>query len=247
MRRCTAAVVGLLALGACSSDPSTLEQAEDALAGLEAGHLTLELSATAEDSGDVGFRVEGPYSFAGDGELAILDLSVTELLGDDEESTRVVSTGDAAYVVIGGEVTEVDDPASFRLGDDEGFAELGVAGWAEDIEEEDRGEERVVRGRVNVSDFLADLSLLTAQLGGVDVDALDEDAAERLDGLAERSSIEVVVDPDDLPTTIEVEISFGSDVPEALVEAFGPYARATMRLSAEIERLDEPLTVERPT
>jgi hypothetical protein len=110
--RPVAAVCALVLLGACGGgdDGGALTDAEDAMAELRAGRIELQLAAAAggdDPTGPVGFRIAGPFSFEGDGALALADLTYTRLLGDEELTTQVVSTGDAVYVVTDGEVVEL--------------------------------------------------------------------------------------------------------------------------------------------
>ena len=247
-----AALVALLVVAACGDDDDggPLEDAERAMAELDEGRIELELSASAggeEATGPVGFRIEGPFSFAGEGENAVADLQYTELLGADEVTTQVVATGDAVFVVVDGDVIEVpaEQTAGLRLGDgDGGIADLGIAGWVRDPQVDGR----TVTGEVDVADFLTDMARIGAQVAGdEDPGTLDGDAAERLDALAQSSSAEVVLGEDDLPSSIHLVIDFGGEVPEELREALGPYASARLELTVALERLTEPLTVEAPT
>jgi hypothetical protein len=248
----TAAVCVAVLLAACGGgdDDDPLADAEAAMAGLQAGRIELQLSATAggeEPTGPVGFRVEGPFSFEGDGELAVVDLAFTRLLGDEELATQVVSTGDAMYVVTDGEVVELtpEARAELRLGDGEGgVADLGIAGWVRDP----RVDGRTVTGEVDVADFLTDLARIGEGLGGAPAaGGLDDDVAERLDALARSSSVEIELAEDDLPTSIQLDVDFGGEVPDELREALGPYASAHLALTVTLERLTEPLVVAAPT
>ena len=249
MRRCL--LVGLLVVVAACSDDETspLDAAEEAMADLDAGRIDLQLSATAggdDATGPVGFRIAGPFSFEGEGS-AVVDLAYTRLLGDEEVTTQVVSTGDAVFVVADGEVVEVppEDAAALQLGDGEGgVADLGIAGWLRDPQVDGS----TLTGEVDVADFLTDLARIGGQVSGDGASgALDGDAAERLGGLARSSEGTIVLGEDDLPSSIHVVVDFGSEVPAELQEALGPYASARLELTVALERLAEPLSVEAPT
>lgn len=251
-----AGLAGLLLLAAsCGGDRGPLADAEDAMADLDAGRLVLQLSATTGSdppAGPVGFRMEGPFSFDSGGDLPVLDLTYTQLLGGEEAATRVVSTGEAAYVVAAGKVTEVppDQAGALRLGDsDGGFADLGIGGWVEDPDVEERGDgTSVVRGRADVADLLSDLARIGAQVGGGEGPGeLDGDAARRLDGLARSSEVVVELADDDLPRSLRAVVDFGGRVPDELREALGRYASARLELTLSLERLADELKVERPT
>lgn len=224
------------------------------MAELDAGRMDLQLSATAGDqtpTGPVGFRMEGPFSFTGGGPLPVLDLRYTRLLGGERGVVRVVSTGQELFVVDGGEVRQVpeDAAARLRLGDrGGGFADLGVAGWVREPRvEEGAGGGRVVRGTVDVGDLLSDLARLAGQVGGVDSEPLDDEAAQRLDRLARASEATVELGDDDLPRSVRAVVDFGGTVPDDLRRALGQYAAARLELTVALERLEGPLTVAKPT
>ena len=248
-----AALAALAGLGGCSDDGGPLDGAEEAMAGLEAGRMALQLSATAgadQPAGPVGFRMEGPFSLASEGDLPVLDLRYTRLLGGTEDVVQVVSTGEVAYVVASGQVTQVpeDQTGALRLGDPgDGFADLGIAGWVEDPKVQERSDgSSVVTGKADVSDLLSDLARIGAQVGGENPTDLDGDAAARLDRLARSSEVVVEVAEDDLPRSIKAVVDFGARVPDELREALGPYAAARIELTLTLERLTEPLKVQAP-
>ena len=241
MIRRAAALAAVAVLAACSSeDDSTLARAEEAMAELEAGAMSLELAATTNDVADpVGFRVDGTYSFASDGELPVFDFTYTELLAGDENVATITSDGEAVIVVVDGQEHELsaDDAESLRLGDDEGFADLGIASWVDDPTERARGDDTVVTGGVDAADLLSDIARIAAQVNGAgEVGPLDEESADRLAQLVRSSEIEILVGDDDLPRSVDAVLDFGSDVPEALTDALGPYAAAQLRLTVTLER-----------
>jgi len=245
------AVAGVVVLGACGGDDdSTLGRAEDAMAELDAGEMTVELSATTPEVQDpVGFRVEGAFAFVEDDELPRFDFDYVELLAGEEEVATIASDGATVWVSAAGEVQELTDEqsAALRLGEDDGFADLGIASWVEDPEEDTSGRDTIVRGRVDAADLLGDLARIAAQVGGgEDIGALDDAAAERLAGLVRSSEIEVVIGDDDLPRSVDASLDFGSDVPDELVDVLGPYAAARLHLLVELAPLDGELTVEPP-
>lgn len=222
------------------------------MADLDAGRMALAFSATAgagQPTGPVGFRVEGPFSYRGEGKLPVLDMRYTVLAGGEEQVTRVVSTGEAVFVVNGDEVTEVpaDQVSALRLGTGEGgAANLGIAGWVRNAKEETRPDGiRVVSGTVDVADLLSDLARIAEQTGAGG-HQLDEDAAERLNGLARSSAVTVELGEDDLPRAVNAVVDFGATVPKELAEALGPYAAARLELTVQLERLTEDLRVEAP-
>jgi len=245
------ALAGALVLASCGGgDPSTFAAAEEAMAELEAGDLVLELTATSPEGQPVGFRMEGPYSLAADGELPVFDVTYTQLLGEVTIETQIVSTGESAYVVADAEVTQIEgaNAEALRMGEGEGFTGLGIDGWVVDPQEDERGDDTVVTGRVDVADLFGDLSRILSQAsGGGELAAPEGEDADRLRELVRESRAEVVVGEDDLPRTIDLTVDFGGDVPDELVESLGPFAAATFELHVELERIDPDLSVEPPT
>jgi hypothetical protein len=252
----TAALL-VAALGACGDGggDNPLADSERAMAELKEGRITLQLDATAgpdEGAGPVGFRMEGPFSFAGDGTLPVLDLQYTRLLGENEQTSRVLSTGEAMYVVADGQTTAVPANATggLRLGEadgDGGFADLGIAGWIEQpVTSKAKDGSRIVTGELDVADLLSDLARTGAQAGiGLDADDLDGDA-EHLRRQVQHSEMVVEIGADDLPRSVQATVDFGDDLPPKLAEVLGPYASTRIHLTLSIERLAEPLRVAAP-
>lgn len=232
-----------------------LESAQEAMAALDRGEMVLELRATAgqeEQTAPVGFRVEGPFSYAEGTTLPVLDLTSTNLLGDQEIVTAIVSTGEALFLVADGEVTEVpsDQTAALRLGSgDSVVGDLGVAGWVREgqVTEGDDGD-RTVTGEADAADLLGDLARLGAQVGGgTEPAALDDEAGEQLNRLVRSSDIVLELGPDDLPRSLVATIDFGTDVPADLEELLGPYASTRLVLTLEMQAIDQPLDVAAPS
>jgi hypothetical protein len=243
---CLALLAALVLVGACSGDDSALGRAEDAMADLESGALTLELISSTEGQPDVGFTVDGRFQ-EGDGDLPLIDFAFTERFAGTETVTSIIADGERAWVVIEGQVTELDaeQAGALQLGPGEGFADLGLASWVDDPREASGGGGTTVTGSVDVVDLVADLARLLSELAG-GLRAPDDDAGDRLTAAVRSSSIEVVVDDDDLPRSVEATIDFGTDVPLELVDALGPYATASIRLVVELEPLAGELTIEPP-
>jgi hypothetical protein len=193
--------------------------------------------------------VAGAFSFTSDGELPVFDFDYTQLLGADERVATIVSDGTSVVVEADGvsQTLGAAEAKSLRLGDDDGFADLGIASWVDDPTEERRGDETVVTGRVDAADLLSDLARIVAQVAGEgDVAPLEGDDAEALAKLVRSSEIDVVLAEDGLPSSIDAMIDFGGEVPEQLVDSLGPYAAASLHLVVELSRLDEALKVELP-
>ena len=233
MRRVMVASVLLLAAcGGGGGDGDVLADAEEHLAGLTEAAIDLELSASTEGSGPVGFRLAGSFSFESDGELPVLDLTYTRLLGGDEESVEVVSDG-TTVTVDGVEVPE-RQVGTLRLGKGEvaGLEELDLADWVEDPRAEEDGATTTVTGELDGAAVLRDLNRISAEVAGAEgIAELDDDAAARLEERITESSIEVVTEGDDHRfRSLEAVLDFGTEVPEGLEDALGPYAAPRLEL-----------------
>ena len=254
-RWCRAAVA-LLALAACGSNASALEQTESNMAKLKSGNLDLRLSATAGSgetaTGPVGFRLNGPFSLTGDQELAVFDLEYTKLLGGTSTSTKVLSTGSAAFVDTGAQTYQVADKdlGALRLSDDPsgGISDLGIAGWVNDAKTKKTGDTETITGTVDVGDMLSDLARVAQSVGGEDgLTSLGGDAAERLQKLVRSSAITVVTSADHHElSSLRAVVDFGTRAPTELKRTLGKYAQARIEVRLAMKPLTGPLRVEAP-
>lgn len=250
MRRILAALAApaVALLTACGGgDDGPLAEAERHLAEVESGRMVLAMEASTPDGdGPVGFRVEGPFSFDSPGELAVLELTYTRVLGDDEEATTVVSTGDRAWVVQGEDSIAVPDDQLDPLrvdGDHSGVPSLGLEDWAVDPEEDGR----TVTAGIDAAAMLEDLQRIAADVDGEQAgDPLDEDAADRLRALVRDGELEVVTAGDGRFESLRAVVDFGAAVPDELRDALGAYAGARLTLTMSLEPLDGPLEVTPP-
>ncbi|MEN3273205.1 MAG: hypothetical protein V7636_1966 [Actinomycetota bacterium] len=196
------------------------------MANARAGRLTFELAA-----GGVGFTVDGSFSPAS-GSLPKLDFTYTEHLADGDNVATLVSDGNTVTVDADGDerVLSADD-ASRLEGGTKGFADLGIASWVENPREDKQGDGTVVTGKVDVADLLQDVVRLITQVNAKgDVKPLDDATAKRLGALAQVSTIEVVIGGDGVPRSVDADVGFGRAVPDALVDALGPYAASDLKV-----------------
>jgi hypothetical protein len=255
------ATSAILIAGACGgAKESVLRTAERRTADQQAGELSLELAASSgvdeQRTGPVGFRVEGPFSFDSENELAVVDLTYTQLLGANTEEMRLVSTGSKAYVTAAGETLEVPDNqlAALKLSDDNtGVAELGFAGWVDDPvvadgPAVDGDATQRITGTLDVPDMLSDLARIAAQVGGSDdLAPIKGDDATRIQSLVKTSDVEIIVGKDDHRLrSLHVVADFGREVPTELRDALGPYAATHLELTVSLRELTEPLEVTAP-
>ena len=230
----------------------SLRTAQRSLDSRDSGRIEFGLRASAEDTGPVGFEIEGPYSFQSNSDLAVLDLTYRILLGEeDSEEWRLVSTGEKAWLVVDEKVTAVSEEqaAPLRLSAGPRSAAvpaLDIAGWMNDpTATEERGAV-TLSGEAKASALVADLQTVAAQVTGSQAATeLDTKAAEQIDAAVEDSEITVVLREDEL-RSLEASIDFGGSVPGSVREALGSYAGARLEISLTVDDVPTPLEVEEP-
>ena len=249
-------LVAATACGGDGDDDDVLAQVEEQLAELQSGEMALALTASTgageDEAGPLGFRVEGPFSFDSGGDLPVFDLTYTRLL-DEEEELRVGSDGEQAWVIAGGEVTDV--PAgqldALRLGEGGAAPDLDLAGWVGEAAFTEDGDEVVITGDLDVLELLQDLQRLVAEVEGQAGDEgaeIDDESADRLRSLVRSSDVEIVADADSHRLrSLRATVDFGGDTPPELQEALGAYAAARLELTLTLEELSDDLNVERPS
>jgi hypothetical protein len=233
-----AGLVASLALAtACNSGSSgpgdTLSDAEAHLSDLTEADISLELTASTDETEPVGFRVEGPFSFESDGDLPVLDLTYTRLLGSEEEQVTIESDG--TTVTVDGEEVPEDRVGALRLGDGDvaGLEDLDLSDWVEDAEQTTDGGTTTVTGTLDGSAMLRDLNRITSEVAGAEgLAQLDDRTAAQLEKRITDSSIEVVTEGggEHRFRSLQATIQFGKDVPSALKRVLGPYAAARIEL-----------------
>jgi len=258
MKRIVTAVIAALALGALTScgEASALEQTQANMAKLTSGDIDLQLSATAgtddDATGPVGFRLKGPYSTDGKTELAVFDLTYTQLLGSGSKTMKISSTGREAFVDTGDDIYRVPKSqlAPLRLDDNPsgGINDLGIAGWVRNPKTTKANGAERIRGQVDVPDLLSDLARVAGGLGGDNaLRALGGDAGERLQELVKSSSIEVVTGAKDHELrSLRALVNFGTRAPVELRKTLGKYARAQLEVRLSMNKLTRALKVDAP-
>ena len=219
-------------------------------------------SGDSEETG-VGFELTGWFAVAEEGDLPVADLTYTRLTGPDRITSRFLSTGEAAFVEVDGEWTELDeaDVESLRAGaSDDGAAEglqgLQLDAWMD---------EPRLRGGPSVGG--ADTDLLTA--GSVDPvavlndligfasgfesdpealpDRLEGENSERLRRVVSKAEARLLTGrADRLLRSANVLLQLEADADEELRDALGPLAGVRLEMTVEVEDLNEPVSVEPP-
>jgi hypothetical protein len=253
--RLVGVVLFAVLLAGCGKS-SELEQTQANMAKQKSGTIDLRLAASAGSgdtlSGPAGFRLTGPFSFEGKHDLAVFNLTYTQLLGAKSKVTKVSSTGSAAFVDAGAKTYRVAqrDLGPLRLADNPsgGFDDLGIAGWVQNPKTTKGSSTDRITGVVNAPDLLSDLARVAGPLGGDDqLAALNGDPAKRLQKLVKSSSIEIVTGAKDHQLrSLHAVIDFGTRAPNELRHTLGKYAQARIDVRLSMQRLSAPLRVAAP-
>ena len=258
-------MTALMLAGCAESTPGTraLDATQDKLDDVRSGTLSLVLLAAAADAPEgtgAGFRLEGPFAVGTEeGSLPVADLRFTRITGPDERTTRFVSTGSRAFVVVGGgDVTELTEPqlADLRVRDGEtteGLEGLTLTRWLDDPTvssgpEVDGVATEQVTGEADAIAILNDVIGLLDQFGTGEggVDRLEGDAADRVRKAVSAAGAEVVTGKDDrLLRRANVSVDLAVADPKVR-EALGDLAGARLALSLEVTNLNQPVEVAAP-
>lgn len=255
------AAAAMALTAACGGSESALAETDENLSSVKAATMDLRFAATS-GTGDsqtdpVGFELSGPFSFDDTNDLAVFDLTYTRLLGGDEKESTVLSTGNAAFVTVGGKTYQVDegDLAAFKISDDDGggLTDLGIADWVRNEttrpgKEVDGEATDVITGDVDAADMLSDLARIARDVGGeTQLSTLDGAAAERLRKLVRASSIRIVTTQETRELrSLRAVIDFGTRAPEELRRTLGRYADARIEVTLSMADVPKNFRVEAP-
>jgi hypothetical protein len=265
MRKALTAVALIVFVG-CST-PSTddvapvLNSTAGNLSAVESGELTLRLETAAKDGDVGGFEVAGPFSFDSDGELPLFDVDYTYFDGDTEEESRLVSDGDAAYVVADGKTrrlspAQVQDSGLLTLGDTERspLRDVDLSQWVRGESEIEGGgtvggvDTDKVTADLEVAEVLNGLGSLSQTLGrGAGLQPVTDSEAQRLRRAVKTAAVEIWTGKQDRilrRLLAEIEFELRS---EELRDELEELAGAKITLDATLDAVNEPVEVETPT
>lgn len=263
MKRIFATALAAVALAGCGgTDPGdVLAETTQNLAELNSGliELTVAVQSEGEPDGEeqaAGFELAGSFQLPEEGRLPVADLRYTDLAGD-EGARSFVSTGDAAYVEVQGQMYELSDEQAATLigGDDDGaspFQGLSVEEWILDAElSEGRGldgeEVDRITGDLDVAVALNDLFTLAGAFGAGG-DPIEGREAERLDNAVQTATIEVVSGTEDrLLRRLLIEVDLGLDPDLEVTQALGPLAGTGFTLDLSISEPNQAIEVQPPS
>ncbi len=250
------------ALAGCGGgdDAGPLGPTAARLRSLERATLELELRASGVEGTEgeaVGFAVKGPFALGSPGSLPTARLESTRLVGTEEITSTLISTGQAAYVEVDGTAYTLSDPQAAALraptGDGDGPLDgLRLAQWVIDPQVEAVGGTEKVTGAADVPVVMADLFSVSAGFGvdgQVPAFAIGDEEAEVLRRSVRSSSAEVVSDVDDYDLrSLTVDIRLGTDLGRPdLDSALARYRGARIQFTVRLSDHGEPVAVEPPS
>jgi hypothetical protein len=241
-------VVAALAGAGCGDhvhDP--VAEAAGKLSDVRSGQLTLRLVAGAGED-EVGFEVDGRFSFDSPGPLPVARLRYARLAGDERVEATLVSTGHEAWVEAGGrrQLLPAAEQQRLRVGTGEeaggGLDRLRLDRWAEDPVEGDGprvdgAPTRQVEAGLRVAEALAGIVALAGELGlpvAPGFERLDGDEAERVERATERATLVLHVGEDGVLRDLDASVRFRADATEPVVRRLGPLARPHLRLTLRL-------------
>lgn len=264
--RSVAAVAAVVALSAgCGprGAAGVLDETASKMGEISSGQLRLRLVASAGVDGrerrPVGFELDGPFSLPSKkGMLPLARLSLTRLRGGVGEPTVFVSTGDKAFIEVGGSAYELpsDQLSSLRGGEPGkgGLEGLDIADWAEKPKVTKGGSldgvavERVTAA-LDVTEALNDLVDVAARLGagaGTGLRRIEGKSAEQLKRAVRSARLEVVTGAEDrLLRRLRIDVTLLAPEPR-LVEALGPLAGTRLELELDIAKPNQPVKIDPP-
>lgn len=215
-----AALACAAVLAGCGGDPAqdVLTETGQALGSVRSGTLVLEVVLGSQDDqdADTGFRLEGPFSLDA-GQLPVMRMEYTRLVGPQQATVTLISTGDEAFVEVDGVAYALppDRAAGLRReGGEGGLGALDLAEWAESprlAEAPDDATTDTVTGGANLVAVLNDLFRLAGGLGAEGLGVPEGQEAESLKNAVTASSIEVVTRRDDrVLDRLAVRVDLGS-------------------------------------
>ncbi|HEX2233552.1 MAG TPA: hypothetical protein VHG69_09325 [Thermoleophilaceae bacterium] len=249
-----AALLATFALVGCgeSAEDVVTETARN-ISDIRSGRLDMRMVVQARtpeaERGEVGFELSGPFALPRGGGLPRADVEYTQIAGDRRGTVTLVSTGEAAFVEVGGQAYELPpDQAerlrigTARLGEGEGGGRLRVASWVRDPELADGGtvdgvETDRVSGPLNLATAATDLLRLSQALGqdAAPLRALEQ-GADQLEQAVQSSGFDLWTGKEDrLLRRLRISVQLA-------VEG----SRADVRFALDVAKPNRPVEVERP-
>jgi hypothetical protein len=259
-------VVAVVVVSCGNSEEKTLRETSEKLSEVRSGQLAMRFTvaalSTARDS-DVGFAIKGRFALATRPRgLPDADLAYTQIAGPEQETVRIVSDGQAAWVRVGGQAYTLPADRTRRLrrsadGDGgEGAAGLDVLRidrWIADPKSSDGSEidgvaTTRITGKLRVATALRDL-LALGRRAGTDVGAkpIGEETSEKLEEAKEGDSITLHTGKDDrILRRLVLRARFPLERTRDLGGTIGRLRGAEVRFSLSLRRVGRAVRVQRP-
>jgi hypothetical protein len=255
-----------LLLTACAS-PSAQEVLSDTAANLgriDSGVLTMRMltESSGQLAGRMGFELEGPFALpVGDETLPVAEFRYTQIAGPESAEATFISTGEEAFVEIGGQAYELpvedlaEEPAAAPAAAAAGLGSIQLDRWIREPELSDGGEVGgadtwKITADLNAGAAIPDLMELSGSLGSTGMlSAFDGTGSDQLEQAVESSTIEVFTGKDDrLLRRLVMDVRLGlSHLEEELGGAALGLADLHLRFEVEVADIGRQVSVEAPT
>lgn len=264
MRRpgATRVVIGLAALlcgcGGGRSADEVLNATASGMGKIRTADLSLRLvlePTENAESGRVGFALRGPVDLDA-GALPAARLDYTQIAGDKQGGATFVSTGEEAFVEVGGIAYRLDTAQSQSLREGAAAARenvrLPVDTWIREAEVEDGGrvggvETDHVHATLDAAAALRDI-FSAMRSAGADAPALQGAAADDLRTAVDVATIDVWSGrDDDLLRRLRLRIGFRVQTPAALRDRLGELAGGRLAFDLDLARVNAPVRVQPPS
>lgn len=256
-------VLALVVAGCGSAETEPLRATDEKLRTIDSGRLSLSVTGAAigkaeEEADPVGFRLEGPFSFATETPLPVARLTYARLLGEGrEQEGTFISTGTAAFVETDGDTFQIpeDQLQGLRLDPkagnrSSGLEQLRLSSWVEEPEVVREGDADVITGRLDAAQAFGDLAALARQLGvpeTQDLQELGDQDQERLERMVEASSVRIVSGHEDhVLRDLQVRVDLRPTADPKIRQALGRLGGARLDIRLALAEVNQPVQVEAP-
>jgi hypothetical protein len=230
------AVLALAGCGGGGEDSATdvLSETADNLGEIRSGELSLELLFSGPEGEQQGFRLQGPFSLAGD-RLPVAQLDYTQVAGDQQANVTFISTGSQAFAEVNGTAYELPPELVNEIeratGDleTEGLGErIELGNWIENPRRAEGGmvggaETDRITANLNVVNVVNGLLEIASAFSGTESPPkVEGQAAEQLRNAVDIARIQVYTGKEDrLLRRLVVSIDFSPEAPSEVKSILG--------------------------
>lgn len=269
MRRLASSAAALalaFVLTACGGSPSLLGETASNMGKIRSGVVgfRFQISAQGALQGTVGYALEGPFALPEPGKLPVARLRFTRTTGATNSSAVFISTGERAFLGLGGKIYEMPEAQSAGLrapseadsgAEANPLGDLRIDDWLQDERESDGGQvggaatERI-SGNLVVANAVNDLLDLAGQMGASGVASLprfEGDSATSLERAVRSATMDVYTGKKDhLLRKLLIRVAFDVNPPAGLESAFGNLQGAEVTLELDVSDPNRPIRVAEP-